>query len=127
MKSIKANKKISGYETKSFELDKLVPASIYKEIPEEEKLRSDLEQGLLQYPLIVFETDMDYWTKNHLKLYHAGSPELPEKPPILDGKIHVVWFGRQRYQILKKLDYTHVDVVVIPGFHQMVKIGQLYK
>jgi hypothetical protein len=127
MKTISAQQQIEGYKTKQFAIEQLVPASIYDNIPDEEKLRPELEQGVLDKPLIVFETDNQYWQSNHLRLYKSGNPDLPDEAPETDGKVYVVWFGRQRFQLMKDMGYTHVDVVTEKVFHKMITLGHKNK
>lgn len=120
-------------------IEALVPASYYDVIPDEDKIRPDLEKGILQYPLLCYQTDQKYWKENHLRLYHSGNPQLPEQAPetevdvtkqgrpYRERKIHVVWSGRQRFQILKEQGYTHVDVIVESVFHKMVDAAQKFR
>ena len=129
MKPIKSqNRSVPGYEIQQIEIDKLVPASIYQEIPDRNQLESELQQGILKQPLIVFQCDLKHWQGNHKRLYGAHSPDLPwDNPPIVDDKVHIVWFGRQRFQLLKEMDYTHVDIVKSTVFHEMIRLGHQIK
>ena len=139
MKHLKSKKTFENYKTVTMEIKDLVPASVYKNIPDKDKLLPDIKTGNMIYPLLVFQTDKEYWSKNHLPLYHSGSPELPKEAPAKiveifrsghyyqEPKIHVIWSGRQRFQIAKDLGYTHIDVVVEPKFHIVVEMAQKYK
>lgn len=139
MKKIKAQNKFENYQTIEMPIEALVPASYYDVIPDEDKIRPDLEKGILQYPLLCYQTDQKYWKENHLRLYHSGNPQLPEQAPetevdvtkqgrpYREKKIHVVWSGRQRFQILKEQGYTHVDVIVESVFHKMVDAAQKFR
>ena len=139
MKHLKAEKTFENYKTITMEIKDLVPASIYEKIPDYDKLEPDIKAGKLNYPLLVFQTNQDYWTKNHLALYKAGSPLLPshapekevevlvKNTPIKENRVHVVWTGRQRFQIAKELDYTHIDCVVEPNFFKMVEKANVFR
>lgn len=130
MKEIRAkNRHYYGeYQVEQIEINRLVPASIYKEIPDYEELKKDLEQGHMDWPLVVFEADLEYWQGNHKQLYGSGNPDLPwDNPPLVGDKIYIVWQGRQRLQILKDLGYTHVDIVKDPVFHRMLRLGNRMK
>jgi len=132
VKHLKAKNKISNYNTVTMEMKDLVPASIYENIPDKEKLLPDITKGNLEYPLLVYQAEQDYWTKNHLPLYKSGSPALPDLAPEIatdivvkgnlqnDKRIHVIWSGRQRFQLAKELGYTHIDCIIEPIFHKMV-------
>ena len=132
MKHLKAKKNFEQYKTVTMKIADLVPASVYEKIPDFDKLEPDIKAGNLEYPLLVFQSNQDYWTKNHLSLYRAGSPTLPSHAPEIEAtinvkgvqmkekRIHVVWAGRQRFQIAKDLGYTDIDVIIEPVFHKMV-------
>lgn len=127
MKPLHAKNKYQDFETMLRPIDEIVPASVYKEIPDEETLRADLEQGILNFPLLCFETDQKYWQTNHLRLYHAGSPTLPEVAPEIDGRVYVVWSGRQRYQLAKQMGYTHIDCIHHDDFFEVTKQSGNFK
>jgi len=127
MSILRSLKKIPGYPTISLAIENLVPASIYKNIPDEEKLTADILADKNIYPLIVFDTTEQYWTKNHLPLYRYGNPNLPEKPPLVNDRVYVVWFGRQRLQICKKLNFITVECVLEKNFNKMLQLGHKYK
>ena len=131
MKHLKAQNKFENYKTVTMEMKDLVPASVYKNVPDREKLFDSIQKGELLYPLLVYQAEQEYWTKNHLPLYESNSPELPKKAPVLETeiiraghqyfepKIHVIWSGRQRFQLAKELGYTHVDCVIETNFFKM--------
>jgi hypothetical protein len=127
MSVLSSLKNISGYKTISLAIENLVPASIYQKIPDEEKLTADILADKNIYPLIVFDTTEQYWTKNHLPLYRHGNPDLPAIPPIVNGRVYVVWFGRQRLQICKKLNFVSVDCVLEKNFNKMLELGHKNK
>jgi hypothetical protein len=139
MKHLQAKKKFENYETVTMAMKDLVPASIYKTLPDRDKLYDSIKNGDLQYPLLVYQTDKEYWTKNHLPLYKSNSPELPDMPSVLETKvtrrgqqftepkIHVIWSGRQRFQLAKELGYTHVDCILESNFFTMVNKAGKFK
>ena len=57
---------------------------------------------------------------HHPDVYLYGA--LVEAEPYLqnDKRIHVIWSGRQRFQLAKELGYTHIDCIIEPVFHKMV-------
>jgi len=119
-------------------MDDLVPASFYKEIPDYEKLKQTLTTGEMKYPLLVYQGTQDYYTINHLGLYKRNHPQLPDTAPELEvelfdkghfkkaQRVHIVWSGRQRWQVAKELGYTDVDVIVEPNFFKMVDIAKQF-
>tara|TARA_B100001057_G_scaffold395224_1_gene404724 strand:+ start:379 stop:804 length:426 start_codon:yes stop_codon:yes gene_type:complete len=140
MKHLQAKNKFENYETVTMDMKDLVPASIYETVPDRDKLYDGIKDGDLQYPLLVYQADKEYWTKNHLPLYKSNSPGLPDMPPILDTKvvrsgheyvepkIHIIWSGRQRFQLAQELGYTHVDCILESNFFTMVnKAGKFRK
>ena len=137
MKHLKS--KIKNYKNRTtitMEMKDLIPASFYKEIPDYEKLKEVLGTGEMEYPLLVYQATQDYYTKNHLGLYKRNHPELPDKAPEIEVEIfkhghytkhkraHIVWSGRQRWQVAKELGYTHVDVIIEPDFFKMVYLAK---
>lgn len=125
MKEIKStNRKVPGYEIQNVDINTLVAASIYKEIPDRDKLVEELTQGIMIQPLVVYEAPLKYWQVNHSRLYKANHPDLPwDNPPIVHDKVNIVWFGRQRLALLKELGYTHVDVIKAPTLQETVRVG----
>ena len=113
------------------EMKDLVPASFYKDIPDHEKLKEIISTGEMEYPLLVYQATQKYYPGNHLTLYGRNHPELPEKAPEIEvdifkhgqttrqKRVHIVWSGRQRWQVAKELGYTHVDVIIEPDFFKM--------
>ena len=108
------------YEIQTVSIEEIVPASIYKEIPDRDELEKSIVDGEMDYPLMLLPMTQDYWRNVHLKFYKRGSPTLPEKAPEKDGKVLVVWKGRQRYQLAKELGYTHIDCVMEPELNKIV-------
>jgi hypothetical protein len=127
MKRLKAEKTFENMEPISLPIDEIVPASMYEQLPDDEKLRPDIEKGMLKYPLLCFKTDQRYWKNNHLLLYKSTNPDLPGTAPEHDGSVYVVWSGRQRYQLAKELGYTHVDCVTVDDFFKLVKLAGKFK
>ena len=139
MKHLKASKTFESYKTVTMEIKDLVPASVYETIPDYDTLLPELKEGKLEYPLLVYQAHPDYWTKNHLGLYRSSSPTLPTHAPvkeveiqvqhrhIKEPRVHVVWSGRQRFQIAQELDYTHVDCIVEPNFFKMVEKAGVFR
>tara|TARA_B100000424_G_scaffold128493_1_gene97268 strand:- start:656 stop:1054 length:399 start_codon:yes stop_codon:yes gene_type:complete len=108
------------YDIKKMSIDEIVPASIYEEIPDRDELEKGIADGEMDLPLMLWPMTQDYWKNVHLNFYKRGSPALPEKAPEKDGKVLVVWKGRQRYQLAKELGYTHIDCVIEPELHKIV-------
>ena len=139
MKHLKAKKTFGQYKTVTMKKIDLLPASVYENIPDFDKLEPEIKAGNLEYPLLVFQTNQDYWTKNHLGLYRAGSPTLPTHAPEIDAevvvkgntitekRIHIIWSGRQRFQIAKDLGYTDIDVIIEPVFHKVVNAASKFR
>ncbi len=136
MKHLKAKIKIfNNTKTITMEMKDLIPASFYKEIPDYDKLKQVISTGELEYPLLVYQATQDYYTKNHLLLYKRNHPQLPDKAPEIEvdvfkhgqitrqNMVHIVWSGRQRWQVAKELGYTHVDVIVEPNFDKVVAMA----
>jgi len=139
MKHLKAKiKNFNNTKTITMEMKDLIPASFYKEIPDHEKLKQVIGTGELEYPLLVYQATQDYYTKNHLLLYKSNHPQLPDKAPEIEveifnkgvyskhKRVHIVWSGRQRWQVAKELGYTHVDVIVESNFDKMVPMAKQF-
>ena len=134
MKHLKAKETVwRGQKVITMEMKDLVPCSLYEQIPDYETLKTIIGTGEMEYPLLVYQSDQEYYTVQHLANYKSGSPGLPETAPEIEvdvrlpnnqtkkaNRIHIVWSGRQRYQVAKELGYTHIDVIVQPDFFQMV-------
>lgn len=127
MKRLEAKHRIPGYETVTMPLEDIVPASTYDQIPDEAKLRPEIEKGELLEPLVLFDTDQRYWQTTHEKLYRKSNPEMPKTAPEKDGRVLIVWKGRQRYQLAKELGYTHVDCVLEKELHRIVAMTMVEK
>lgn len=68
-------------------------------------------------------------------LYKRNHPQLPDMAPEIEvdvskngqttrqKRVHIVWSGRQRWQVAKELGYTHVDVIVEPVFDRVVPMA----
>jgi hypothetical protein len=46
---------------------------------------------------------------------------------VTEKRIHVIWSGRQRFQIAKDLGYTDVDVIIEPVFHKVVNAAGKFR
>ena len=117
----------SKYEIKTMSINEIQPASIYEEIPDRDVLEADIASGEMDYPLMLWPVTQDYWKNIHLKFYKRGSPGLPDKAPENDGKVMIVWRGRQRFQLAKEMGYTHIDCVVEKEQHKIVSMIQKEK
>lgn len=112
------------YEIVTMDMDEIVPASIYEEIPDHDVLKESLANGEMQYPLMLWPITQEYWRDVHLKFYKRGSPGLPDRAPEKDGQVMVVWRGRQRYQLAKEMGYTHIDCAIEKDQHKIVSMIQ---
>jgi hypothetical protein len=78
----------------------------------------------MDHPVMLWPVTQDYWRNIHLKFYRRGNPTLPEQAPEKDGKVLVVWKGRQRYQMAKDMGFTHIDCVIEPELDKIVRKAQ---
>ena len=127
MKHLQAQNNYPGYTMVTMSMGDIVPASMYETIPDSDKLKPELENGILDKPLMLWEIDQKYWQNVHLRYYRRGNPGLPEVAPEKDGKVLVVWKGRQRYQLAKEMGYTHIDCVIEKEQHKIVEIARQEK
>jgi hypothetical protein len=130
MKHLKATKMFpmengNPYEVVTMSMDEIQPASIYQEIPDYDSLKHSINNGEMEQPLILWPMTQQYWQNIHLKFYRRSNPDLPDKAPEKDGRVLVVWKGRQRYQIAKELGFTHVDCVIEKQLHKIVDKARL--
>ena len=123
MKHLKARSKLKEYDTVILGLEEIVPASTYEVIPDESKLKPSIENGEMDYPIMLLDTDQKYWQNVHERYYRKSNPNMPEVAPERDGRVLVVWKGRQRYQLAKELGYTHIDCVLEKDLHKIVTIA----
>jgi len=123
MKHLKARNKLKEYDTVTLGLEEIVPASTYEVIPDESKLKPSIENGEMDYPIMLLDTDQKYWQNVHERFYRKTNPNMPEVAPERDGRVLVVWKGRQRYQLAKELGYTHIDCVLEKDLHKIVTIA----
>ena len=123
MKHLKARNKLKEYDTVTLGLEEIVPASTYEVIPDESKLKPSIENGEMDYPIMLLDTDQKYWQNVHERFYRKSNPNMPEVAPERDGRVLVVWKGRQRYQLAKELGYTHIDCVLEKDLHKIVTIA----
>jgi hypothetical protein len=127
MKHLKAKNNYPGYTKVTMSMDDIVPASIYREVPDADSLKEEIEQGVMHKPLMLWPMTQKYWKDVHLRYYRKTNPDLPEVAPEKDGEVMVVWKGRQRYQLAREMGYTHVDCVVEKEQHKIVAIAQQEK
>lgn len=123
MKHLKAQNKLKEYDTVTLGLEEIVPASTYEVIPDESKLKPSIENGEMDYPIMLLDTDQKYWQNVHERYYRKSNPNMPEVAPERNGRVLVVWKGRQRYQLAKELGYTHIDCVLEKDLHKIVTIA----
>ena len=123
MKHLKARSKLKEYDTVILGLEEIVPASTYEVIPDESKLKPSIENGEMDYPIMLLDTDQKYWQNVHERYYRKSNPNMPEVAPERNGRVLVVWKGRQRYQLAKELGYTHIDCVLEKDLHKIVTIA----
>jgi len=123
MKHLKAQNKLKEYDTVTLGLEEIVPASTYEVIPDESKLKLSIENGEMDYPIMLLDTDQKYWQNVHERYYRKSNPNMPEVAPERNGRVLVVWKGRQRYQLAKELGYTHIDCVLEKDLHKIVTIA----
>jgi len=112
------------YEIVTMSMDEIQTASIYQEIPDRDSLKDSISKGEMEQPLMLWPMTQKYWQNIHLKFYKRSSPDLPAEAPEKDGKVLVVWKGRQRYQMAKELGFTHVDCVIEKELHKIVGKAQ---
>ena len=98
------------------EMKDLVPASFYKDIPDHEKLKEIISTGEMEYPLLVYQATQKYYPEKapeiEVDIFKHGQTTRQKR-------VHIVWSGRQRWQVAKELGYTHVDVIIEPDFFKM--------
>ena len=127
MKHLQAQGNYPGYTKVTMSIADIVPASIYEEVPDADRLKEEIKDGVMDKPLMLWPMTQRYWKEVHLRYYRRSNPDLPEVAPEKDGEVLVVWKGRQRYQLAKELGYTHVDCVIEREQHRIVAIAQQEK
>jgi len=115
------------YDIVTMAMEEIVPASIYDEVPDADRLKEEIKDGVMLKPLILWPMTQRYWKEGHLRFYRRGNPGLPDVAPEKDGEVLVVWKGRQRYQLAREMGFTHVDCVIEREQHRIVAIAQLEK
>ena len=136
MKHLKASNAIEGYRTVTLAVKDLVSATVFDTMPDYDHLLPTIKAGQIELPFLVYQTHPDYWTQQHLGLYRAGYPLLPTHAPVQEveltvqnkkiatPRIHIVWTGRQLFQIAQELEYTDVDCVIENNFAKLVEQAQ---
>jgi len=136
MKHLKASNTIAGYQTVSLAVKDLVSATVFETIPDYDQLLPTIKAGQIELPFLVYQTNPDYWTRQHLGLYRPSSPILPTQAPfkevelivqnkkIKTPRIHVIWTDRQLFQIAQEFEYTDVDCVIETNFAKLVEQAQ---
>jgi len=110
------------YDIVTMDIEDIVPASIYTEIPDRDELEETIRTGSMRKPLMLWPVTQKYWRDAHLKFYRRGNPDLPDVAPEKDGQVFIVWKGRQRYQLAREMGYTHIDCVIEREQHRIVDI-----
>jgi hypothetical protein len=136
MKHLKASNTIEGYQTVTLAVKDLVSATVFETMPDYDRWLPTIKKGQVELPFLVYQTHPDYWTRQHLGLYRAGYPLLPTHAPvkkteliiqnkkITTPRIHVIWTGRQQFQIAQESEYTDVDCVIETNFAKLVAQAQ---
>jgi hypothetical protein len=99
-----------------------------------------IEKDGMKNPLVTVDSTVgEAWgkKKKHGKQVNdpPGSQNAAESNPPHDQQLYVIWGGSNRYAVLERLGYTHVDCVVVPNYDVAFKLqgqqrnsfGQLHR
>lgn len=108
------NEEWEGFPIKCLSLDSLYVVTPSKpELhgkPFHAKLKEDIQKDGLYFPFIGVEVTYEDLVA-FKKRYKQKMNDIPEP---FEGTMVSIWGGCQRYVVIKSLEYTHVDVALLP-------------
>lgn len=127
LKSKFHNKEWNNKKVISLPLSQLWPsvprADELKGKPFYSRIKADIEQNGLHFPLIVVQADYDKVLQQKKK-FNKGMSQPPSKT---DYNGYTVWGGSNRFRIAEECCYDAVDIVIYDSFEQARKDQKLHR